>query len=292
MSSSAVAWRGTRSWESRCCWAARRTARCSPFGTSAPIAPRRCRQGVSPASRAGRRAWSALITAGGSRPTGGAWRSPRWSATRRSNRRASRCGATRSPRARGWCSCSSPPTRAKWPHRRRQGSPEIARGRPRLVERRVFEAHVDHAVVGLMDPAHGPFVHRQWWWRTRASAHAKAKAFRADGRGLRDAAPCSIVEFPGVRPSGWRAADRDHLPPAPACAGSMSWSASGRCWPLTCLTPDRSWAHGHLTQLVWVRPSGVRPGRPARAPGDAPLPAPGWGPWSTCRTRVCVTTRR
>ena len=38
-------------------------------------------------------------------------------------------------------------------------------------------AAIDHAVVGLMDPAHGPFVHRAWWWRSRNSIHAKAKAF-------------------------------------------------------------------------------------------------------------------
>lgn len=28
-----------------------------------------------------------------------------------------------------------------------------------------FPCFVDHAVVGLMDPAHSPFVHRAWWWR-------------------------------------------------------------------------------------------------------------------------------
>ena len=38
-------------------------------------------------------------------------------------------------------------------------------------------AAIDHAVVGLMDPAHGPFVHRAWWWRSRRSIHEKAKAF-------------------------------------------------------------------------------------------------------------------
>ena len=37
--------------------------------------------------------------------------------------------------------------------------------------------HIDHAVIGLMDPAHGPFVHRSWWWRSRKSIHAKAKEF-------------------------------------------------------------------------------------------------------------------
>jgi phenylpropionate dioxygenase-like ring-hydroxylating dioxygenase large terminal subunit len=50
-------------------------------------------------------------------------------------------------------------------------------GRPKLVERARFHCHVDHAVVGLMDPAHGPYVHRQWWWRTGSSMHAKAKRF-------------------------------------------------------------------------------------------------------------------
>jgi phenylpropionate dioxygenase-like ring-hydroxylating dioxygenase large terminal subunit len=41
----------------------------------------------------------------------------------------------------------------------------------------LFPCHVDHAVIGLMDPAHGPFVHRSWWWRSTKSIHAKAKQF-------------------------------------------------------------------------------------------------------------------
>ena len=48
---------------------------------------------------------------------------------------------------------------------------------PRLVETMQFGAAIDHAVVGLMDPAHGPFVHRAWWWRSRHSVHEKAKEF-------------------------------------------------------------------------------------------------------------------
>jgi len=48
---------------------------------------------------------------------------------------------------------------------------------PRLVETVGFTASIDHAVVGLMDPAHGPFVHSTWWWRSRRSIQAKAKAF-------------------------------------------------------------------------------------------------------------------
>src|SRR5260370_2588572 len=48
---------------------------------------------------------------------------------------------------------------------------------PQVVETMRFGAAIDHAVVGLMDPAHGPFVHGAWWWRSRRSVHDKAKAF-------------------------------------------------------------------------------------------------------------------
>jgi phenylpropionate dioxygenase-like ring-hydroxylating dioxygenase large terminal subunit len=48
---------------------------------------------------------------------------------------------------------------------------------PGIVEQVSFAAAIDDAVVGLMDPAHGPFVHRAWWWRGRHSIHEKAKPF-------------------------------------------------------------------------------------------------------------------
>jgi phenylpropionate dioxygenase-like ring-hydroxylating dioxygenase large terminal subunit len=48
---------------------------------------------------------------------------------------------------------------------------------PDLVESVRFAAAIDHAVIGLMDPAHGPFVHRAWWWRSRRSIQQKTKAF-------------------------------------------------------------------------------------------------------------------
>jgi phenylpropionate dioxygenase-like ring-hydroxylating dioxygenase large terminal subunit len=37
--------------------------------------------------------------------------------------------------------------------------------------------NVDHGIIGLMDPAHGPFVHQAWWWRSGASIHEKEKRF-------------------------------------------------------------------------------------------------------------------
>jgi phenylpropionate dioxygenase-like ring-hydroxylating dioxygenase large terminal subunit len=44
---------------------------------------------------------------------------------------------------------------------------------------------VDHGIIGLMDPAHGPFVHQAWWWRTRHSIRDKAKQFEPIANGFR-----------------------------------------------------------------------------------------------------------
>jgi phenylpropionate dioxygenase-like ring-hydroxylating dioxygenase large terminal subunit len=45
--------------------------------------------------------------------------------------------------------------------------------------------NVDHGIIGLMDPAHGPFVHQAWWWRKRASIHEKEKHFEPIPEGFR-----------------------------------------------------------------------------------------------------------
>ncbi|QHN05256.1 Rieske 2Fe-2S domain-containing protein [Granulicella sp. WH15] len=45
--------------------------------------------------------------------------------------------------------------------------------------------NVDHGIIGLMDPAHGPFVHQAWWWRSRASIHEKTKHFEPIPEGFR-----------------------------------------------------------------------------------------------------------
>ncbi|HEX3756067.1 MAG TPA: aromatic ring-hydroxylating dioxygenase subunit alpha [Rhizomicrobium sp.] len=36
---------------------------------------------------------------------------------------------------------------------------------PRWTEVQTFHCGIDHAVIGLMDPAHGPYVHDHWWWK-------------------------------------------------------------------------------------------------------------------------------
>jgi phenylpropionate dioxygenase-like ring-hydroxylating dioxygenase large terminal subunit len=47
---------------------------------------------------------------------------------------------------------------------------------PDLVEVMPFSCFIDHAVTGLMDPAHSPYVHRVWWWRG-GDLHEEVKQF-------------------------------------------------------------------------------------------------------------------
>ena len=125
----------------------------------------------------------------------------------------------------------------------------VVGGAPRLVDRMEFAAHIDHAVVGLMDPAHGPFVHRQWWWRSHASMHEKAKRFEPGVEGfvmvrhapsrnsrayaLLGGTPMTEISFrlPGLR---W-----EHV-----------WAGKRQVLSLTCLTPlDET--RTAITQIVW-----------------------------------------
>ena len=62
---------------------------------------------------------------------------------------------------------------------------------------------VDQGIIGLMDPAHGPFVHQAWWWRSRRSIRDKAKQFEPIPNGFRmsphapsaNSAPYKLLKF-------------------------------------------------------------------------------------------------
>jgi phenylpropionate dioxygenase-like ring-hydroxylating dioxygenase large terminal subunit len=68
---------------------------------------------------------------------------------------------------------------------------------------------VDHGIIGLMDPAHGPFVHQAWWWRTRRSIRDKSKQFEPIPNGFRmsphtpsaNSAPYKILKFATGEPA-------------------------------------------------------------------------------------------
>ncbi|MBR8830038.1 MAG: Carnitine monooxygenase oxygenase subunit [Chroococcopsis gigantea SAG 12.99] len=44
--------------------------------------------------------------------------------------------------------------------------PDFGKTTPGVAETFHFACDVDQAVIGLMDPAHGPYVHTSWWWRS------------------------------------------------------------------------------------------------------------------------------
>ena len=48
---------------------------------------------------------------------------------------------------------------------------------PNITQVEIFNCHIDHAVIGLMDPAHGPYVHKSWFWRSTKSVYEKHKQF-------------------------------------------------------------------------------------------------------------------
>ncbi len=54
---------------------------------------------------------------------------------------------------------------------------EMAKGKVFIDEHLIMETHIDHAALGLIDPAHGPYVHRQWWWRSDHTMKNKEKRF-------------------------------------------------------------------------------------------------------------------
>ncbi|NEP16349.1 MAG: aromatic ring-hydroxylating dioxygenase subunit alpha [Leptolyngbya sp. SIO4C1] len=62
--------------------------------------------------------------------------------------------------------------------------PGFAGKSPNLTYTVRFPCFIDHAVVGLMDPAHSPYVHRAWWWRT-AALHDEIKQFEPVPYGFR-----------------------------------------------------------------------------------------------------------
>lgn len=92
-----------------------------------------------------------------------------------------------------------------------------AQFRPLTVTQVDARADYDEAVIGLIDPAHTPFVHRQWWWREGAALKEKTKTFEPTALGFKmpahqpssnsriyrmfGGAPTTEIEFrlPGVR---------------------------------------------------------------------------------------------
>lgn len=53
----------------------------------------------------------------------------------------------------------------------------FAASKPVIDDTLMLNCPMDQAVIGLLDPAHGPYVHQNSWWRTQQSMHDKEKLF-------------------------------------------------------------------------------------------------------------------
>ncbi len=118
--------------------------------------------------------------------------------------------------------------------------------------------NVDHGIIGLMDPAHGPFVHQSWWWRSRGSIHAKEKHFE----------PIRDDEHAG-RNAGFRMAA--HTP----SSNSLPYKLLGAHGPVTTsidfVLPNRRYETIRCGDKWWTSLTTVTPVTP-----------------STCRIDVCA----
>ena len=127
--------------------------------------------------------------------------------------------------------------------------PGVVGGGPKLVDRMEFDAHIDHAVVGLMDPAHGPYVHQQWWWRSAGSQHEKAKRFEPREQGF-----AMVRHEPSKNSRAYAILGGEPLTEITFRIPGLRWEhvtvGKRQVLSLTCLTP-LSAAKTRITQIVW-----------------------------------------
>ena len=127
--------------------------------------------------------------------------------------------------------------------------PGVVGGGPKIVDRMVFDAHVDQAVVGLMDPAHGPYVHRQWWWRTAGSEHDKQKRFEPRDEGF-----CMVRHAPSKNSRAYALLGGQPQTEITFRLPGYRWEhivvGQRQVLSLTCLTPLDA-GRTQITQLVW-----------------------------------------
>ena len=125
----------------------------------------------------------------------------------------------------------------------------VVGGAPKLVERMDFEAHIDHAALGLMDPAHGPYVHQQWWWRSKHSQHEKAKRFEP-----REAGFAMVRHEPSKNSRAYAILGGEPLTEITFRIPGMRWEhvtvGKRQVLSLTCLTPVNE-KTTRITQIVW-----------------------------------------
>ncbi|MEM7768335.1 MAG: aromatic ring-hydroxylating dioxygenase subunit alpha [Pseudomonadota bacterium] len=123
--------------------------------------------------------------------------------------------------------------------------------RPKFTISRTFNAHMDDAVVGLMDPAHVPFVHSQWWWRPPSvGLRVKEKPFEPRERGWAIARHQPSSNSLAYRALFGGAVTTEIVFQLPGFRWEIVENARARLLTLTCLTPEAP-KQTRITQLTW-----------------------------------------
>jgi phenylpropionate dioxygenase-like ring-hydroxylating dioxygenase large terminal subunit len=124
---------------------------------------------------------------------------------------------------------------------------------PKFVIHRIFAASMDNAVVGLMDPAHVPYVHNQWWWRPPSTGKKlKQKRFvpRERGWAIERHAPSGNSLPYRILFGGDVTTEICFM--LPGYRWEVVENASARLFTLTCLTPENE-TSTRITQLTYWR---------------------------------------
>lgn len=123
--------------------------------------------------------------------------------------------------------------------------------KPKFTLSRTFKAHMDDAVVGLMDPAHVPFVHSQWWWRPPSvGLKLKEKQFEPRPRGWAIARHAPSSNSLPYRIAFGGAVTTEIIFQLPGFRWEIVENEKARFVTLTCLTPAGP-KETRITQLTW-----------------------------------------
>lgn len=127
----------------------------------------------------------------------------------------------------------------------------IGMEKPKFMVDRIFAATMDNAVVGLMDPAHVPYVHNQWWWRPPSTGKKlKEKKFEPRERGWAIARhkPASNSLLYKLLFGGDVTTEIVFM--LPGFRWEVVENATSRLFTLTCLTPENE-TSTRITQVTY-----------------------------------------
>jgi phenylpropionate dioxygenase-like ring-hydroxylating dioxygenase large terminal subunit len=108
-------------------------------------------------------------------------------------------------------------------------------GKVRFVENAILPGHFDDAVYGLLDPAHGPYVHASPLWRSSRTLKEKAKAYEPAALGFTMMAHAPVNSTAYRLIGGGLTVEIGFQ--LPALRSEWIWNAKNRVLGLTALTP-------------------------------------------------------